>query len=259
MKQRLFAGLIYALLFALLGAATTASWLWRRNNPAVQPSDCVAVAGALYSAQKWSSGDHENLDLYLRGNPICFRVPTDNNGADFDAATFLKRQTLGSKVTVYVRKSELRAPFYGWGSSAPLIWVSGLRDARTVYYSIAQARGWDINNRRLELYAAWAFTLITAGCFIAFVVAKLRGADLTAPAKPEPPMAPQQRLTIGLMQLFAGSMTILIMLGLQRAFFPSRSAEIFLVLNYPALIAVFGFFRTLIAWRDLRRQRNSRL
>ena len=254
MKQRLFVVLIYAILFVMLCAATAASWVWRANNPALQQSDCVAVSGALTYANTWDSGDHENLDIRLRGNRIAFWVPTDNNGAAFDAATFLRRNPLGSQITVEVRKSELRQPFYAPGSAAPLIWVSGLRDANTVYYSVAQRRDWDINNRRLGLYTAIAFTMITLGFAIAVVVAKLRGVDLPGRAQQQPRRTPREQLKIGLIQLFAGLITILLMLPIHRALFPSRGHEIFGALFGVALMTIFGFFRTIIACFRLRRE-----
>ena len=259
MKQRLFLGFIYAIFFAILCAATTASWVWRANNPALRQSDCVAVSGALTYANQWNGNDDENLGLRLRGNRITFWVPTDNNGANFSAATFLRRSPLGSPITVEVRKSELRQPFYPSGADAPVVWVSGLRDANTVYYSVAQRRDWDINNRQFGLVAAVAATLITLGCAIAVIVAKLRGVDLTGRAQQQPRSrrTPRERLQIGLIQLFAGSMAILVMVEIQRAFFPMREHEIFGSLFGVGLMTVFGFFRTIIAWFQLRRERKA--
>ena len=257
MNTRALSRLMLILFFGIACTATVASWRWYGNNPSVSAANCTLVAGRLYAARQWSYDEHRNLDVYLRGNPLCFRVPTDSNGADFSGAAFVKANPPGSRVAFWVRQSELDHPFRAPFSSNSLVWVSGLRDARSVYYSVAQARAWDVNNRRLGFDMAIVFTLITLGLAVGYFASKLRGVDLMAPAPPRY-RTPEQLLAIGKLQLRIGPSVIGGAFIVHRLFFASHPMhELFIALCYPIATTIFGAFNMLIARRQIKRQNGS--
>lgn len=251
MNRKTFSRLLVWVSVGLLCLGAVASWRWRFNNPAIRAADCVAVTGPLYSATQWGTGKQRMMDIYLRGNPLLFRVPTADNGAHFDPATFRANNPPGTTVTLQVRKDALRQPFYPAFSSRPLVWLNGLSDTHTVYYSIAQARKWDIRNRQAGLYIAIVATILSVGSLLAVIIAEFRGFDWAGKPMKSPSL--EMKLRIGQLQFFAGMSGMGFSWLINRYWLPDFSLS---ARGYPLMLVVCGFFRTISAQRQLKEDKK---
>ena len=149
---------------ALTGVAIVAAYSYATYRP-LSRGDFTAVEGTVHSTYEGLWSETEYLEIYLENQSIRFRVSTTYYREAFKKEEFRRKVHPGSPIVLEVETTELRDPVIP-RDTKPTVFISGVHDASTVYYSLDDSLDWLESNHQssrrigVEAIAAAVFLVL---------------------------------------------------------------------------------------------------